>query len=211
MSVAVKICGLTDAVAVQAAIDHGAAFVGFVFYPASPRHVNYAHAAQLAALVPATVTKVGLFVDPSDDQLRECLGQVPLDMIQLHGTETPARVTAIRAQTGRRVMKALRIGGPEDLFALPAFEPVADWLLFDTKTNSALPGGTGQSFDWTVLRGLKVSKPWMLAGGLHVGNMAEATRVTNASCLDVSSGVEDAPGQKSVAKITALLKLAASL
>ena len=211
MTLMVKICGLSEPTTLHAALDHGATMVGFVFFAASPRCVSPAQAAMLATQVPASVKKVGLFVDPNDAELRECLTPVSLDMIQLHGQETPQRVTEIKQLTGLPVMKALRIGTPEDLFTVPAYETVADWLLFDAKINHTLPGGTGQSFDWTILRGLKLTKPWLLAGGLTSVNLAEAVRITGAPGVDVSSGVEDAPGQKSATKITEFLQLAASL
>lgn len=207
----VKICGLSEPVTLQAALDYGATMVGFVFFAASPRCVSPAQASKLATQVPATVKKVGLFVDPADTELRECLAMVSLDMIQLHGAETPQRVTEIKQLTGLPVMKALRIGTPEDLFTVPSYEAVADWLLFDAKSTHTLPGGTGQSFDWTILRGLKLSKPWLLAGGLTSANLADAVRISGATGVDVSSGVEDGPGQKSTVKIAAFMQVAASL
>lgn len=200
---AVKICGLTSLDAVSAAVEAGARFIGFVFFPKSPRHVSVEQAAALAVEVPFGVMKVGLFVNPTDAALDEVLAQVPLDMIQLHGTETPARVQEVRARTGLPVMKAVGISGPQDLDALWDYGLVADMLLVDAKPpkDADLPGGNGLAFDWRLLVGRRWLKPWMLAGGLTPENVAEAVRLTGAQAVDVSSGVETAPGQKNTALI----------
>ncbi|MDO5621275.1 MAG: phosphoribosylanthranilate isomerase [Paracoccus sp. (in: a-proteobacteria)] len=200
---AVKICGLTSLDAVSVAAEAGARFVGFVFFPKSPRHVSVEQAAALAVEVPFGVMKVGLFVNPTDAALDEVLAQVPLDMIQLHGTETPARVQEVRARTGLPVMKAVGISGPQDLDTLWDYGLVADMLLVDAKPpkDADLPGGNGLAFDWRLLVGRRWLKPWMLAGGLTPENVAEAVRLTGAQAVDVSSGVESAPGQKNAALI----------
>ena len=206
MSVRAKICGLSEPETVRTAVAAGAAYVGLVFYPPSPRNVTAKQACGLASLARAPVKKVGLFVDPDDTTLAAVTMQVALDLIQLHGRETPERVAAVRAGFGVPVMKAIKVGSAEDVEAARAFEDAADLLLFDAKAPGAkLPGGTGQSFDWTLLAGRTWRKPWMLSGGLDAANVAEAVRVTGAAIVDVSSGVESAPGRKDPAAIRAFL------
>ena len=189
----------------------GAAYLGFVFFLPSPRAVSPAEAAALAARAPAGVATVGLFVDPSDEALDATLAAVPLDVIQLHGREAPARVAAIRARHGLPVMKALGVREAADLDVLPALEAVADQILIDAKppSGAALPGGNGAAFDWRLLAGRAPRRPWMLAGGLSATNAAEAARLTGARQLDVSSGVESSPGVKDPALIAAFLAAAA--
>jgi len=209
MSVQAKICGLSTGEALHAAIRGGARFVGFVFYPASRRNVTPELAAALAELVPERVTRVGLFVDPSDALLGSVLERVPLDLLQLHGSEDPRRVGEIKARFGKRVMKAIPIAGPEDPDAAAPYLEVADWLLFDAKPPrgdpKALPGGNGLAFDWQLLGGRSWSKPWMLSGGLTAKNVAEAVGTTHARAVDVSSGVEIRPGIKDLNKISEFL------
>ncbi|MEY8842193.1 phosphoribosylanthranilate isomerase [Cribrihabitans sp. XS_ASV171] len=205
----VKICGLTAADHVATAVAAGAAYLGFVFFPKSPRNLDVATAAALAGDVPPGVAKVGLVVNPTDADLDRILAAVPLDMLQLHGAETPERVTEIRAATGLPVMKAVGIAEAEDLARIDLYEDVADQLLIDAKPprNAQLPGGNGLAFDWRLLAGRKYwRKPWMLAGGLTPENVAEAIRMTGARQLDVSSGVESAPGIKDPDRIAAFLK-----
>lgn len=208
MTVLSKICGLSEPDSLRAAVTGGARYVGFVFYPPSPRAVAPALAGDLARLVPTGVRSVGLFVDPDDEYLEHVISQVPLDLIQLHGKEDPRRIAAIKARYRMPVMKAVKIGGPEDLAAALEVAEVADRLLFDAKPPakvSALPGGNGIAFDWTLLAGRSWPKPWMLSGGLTPANVAEAVRVTGATEVDVSSGVEDRPGHKDVALVRAFL------
>jgi phosphoribosylanthranilate isomerase len=201
VSVAVKICGITDEVALETAIETGAFYVGFVFYPPSPRALTIEIAQKLASIVPAHVTTVGLFVDPTDGELRNVLRELPLGMIQLHGAEKPARVTAIRALTGLKVMKAIGVTNARDLDRAKNYDTV-DQFLFDAKPQEgAIPGGTGSAFDWSLLAGRTFTKPWLLAGGLNAQNLAEAVKKSGAQAVDVSSGVEDRPGHKSSAKI----------
>jgi phosphoribosylanthranilate isomerase len=214
LSVAVKICGLSTPDTVEAAVEAGARHVGFVFFPKSPRFVTIEQAAQLARLVPAHVTRVGLFVDADDDLLRRTLDRVPLDMLQLHGGEAPDRVAAIRQRFGRPVMKAIRVGTAEDVTAAQRFIGSVDWLLFDAhppKREGALPGGNGEAFDWTLLAGRHWPVPWMLSGGLNVEVLARAVRVTGAPCVDVSSGVESAPGIKDIGMIREFVSRASAL
>lgn len=208
MTVEVKICGLSEPAGLAAAVDGGARWVGFVFYPRSPRAVAPDLAADLARQVPTGVRTVALFVDPDDATLGRVLATVPTALIQLHGNETPERVAAIRGRFGIPVMKAFRIGAAADLDAARAFDGVADRLLFDARPPSgpaALPGGNGVRFDWALLSGRRWSRPWMLSGGLDPENVAEAVRLTRAPAVDVSSGVEDRPGHKDPALIRAFL------
>lgn len=206
----VKICGLTEAAHVAAAVDAGARFLGFVFFPKSPRGVTPEQAAVLAAEVPVGVARVGLFVDPDDALLDRVLSVVPLDVIQLHGHETPDRVAEVKARFGLPVMKAVGLSGPEDLAQLIDYGVVADMLLVDAKPpkDAVLPGGNGLAFDWRLLSGRRWLRPWMLAGGLTAENVAEAVRLTGAPVVDVSSGVESAPGVKDVARIRAFVAAA---
>jgi len=204
-----KICGINSAAAMDGAVAGGAAFVGLVFYPPSPRAVTPDEAAALGARVPAGVKKVGLFVDPDDERVGAAVAAAGLDMLQLHGKETPARVAALRQMFDRPVMKAIPVRDAADLARATVYEGAADWLLFDAKAPKtlagALPGGNALSFDWSLLAGTNWGCPWMLAGGLDAGNVAAAARITGARWVDVSSGVEDAPGHKSVTKIAAFL------
>ncbi|WP_439507505.1 phosphoribosylanthranilate isomerase [Yoonia sp.] len=201
----VKICGLRDAAMLDAAVQAGAAYVGLVFFEKSPRNVTLAQAAALAAMVPAGVAKVALVVDADDAQLDALLAQVPVDILQLHGAETPARVTEVKARYGLPVMKAVGVAGPDDLAALDAYAQVADQLLVDAKPpkGADLPGGNGLSFDWRLIAGRRWPVPWMLAGGLTPANVAQAVALTGAGQVDVSSGVESAPGVKDAALIAA--------
>ncbi|RQP05168.1 MAG: phosphoribosylanthranilate isomerase [Paracoccus sp. BP8] len=203
MAVSVKICGLTEAAGLAAAVGAGARYVGFVFFPKSPRHVLPEAAAELAAQVPLGVAKVGLFVNPDDAALDAVLARVPLDLIQLHGAETPARVAEVKARTGLPVMKAVGVAEPQDLDALWDYGLVADMLLIDAKPpkDAVLPGGNGLAFDWRLLAGRQILKPWLLAGGLTPENVHEAIRLTRAPAVDVSSGVESAPGVKDPERI----------
>lgn len=194
----VKICGLTQRAHLTAAVEAGARYLGLVFFPRSPRAVTPARAAALTAEVPVGVARVGLFVDPEDALIDATLAQVPLDIIQLHGQETPDRVAAVRRLTGLPVMKAVGIASADDLPQLTDYGLVADMLLVDAKPapDAALPGGNGLAFDWRLLQGRRWLRPWMLAGGLTPANVAEAVRLTRAPAVDVSSGVESAPGVK---------------
>lgn len=214
MTIQVKICGLNDPEGLRAAVGGGARWVGFVFYPPSPRSVAPALAAELGRLVPTGVRSVGLFVDPDDDFLQHVTSTAPIDTIQLHGRESPGRVAAIRAAFRIPVMKAIKVGGPDDLALAMDHAAVADHLLFDAKPParaSALPGGNGIAFDWTLLAGRNWPRPWLLSGGLNAGNLADAVRTTGATAVDVSSGVEDRPGHKDPGLVRAFLDAAAAL
>ncbi|EEX08252.1 N-(5'phosphoribosyl)anthranilate isomerase [Ruegeria lacuscaerulensis ITI-1157] len=209
--ISVKICGLTEPETLRAAVDAGARYVGFVFFPKSPRHLEPAAARDLATRVPVGVAKVALTVDASDAKLDRLLEIVPLDMLQLHGRESPARVAEIRSRYGLPVMKAIGVADEADLAAIDLYSDVADQLLIDAKPprNADLPGGNGLAFDWRLLAGRKYwRRPWMLAGGLTPDNVTEAVRMTGARQVDVSSGVESAPGVKDPALIDAFIRAA---
>jgi phosphoribosylanthranilate isomerase len=211
MTVEAKICGLSTPEAVDAAVQFGARWVGFVTYPPSPRHISTETMRALGARVPKGVGRVGLFVDPDDALLDEKLGTGALDLLQLHGAETPERVAAVRRRTGKPVMKAIKVAAPEDVErGIAAYADVADRLMFDA-AEGTLPGGNARAFDWTILSGRSVPVPWFLAGGLTPDNLVEAVRVTAARAVDVSSGVESSRGVKSVELIRAFLARTASL
>ena len=208
MTIAVKICGLSEQTTLDAAVDAGADYIGFNFYRRSPRYVMLDRAADLAASLPRRVAAVGLFVDPTDAELALTLRDVPLGMIQLHGRETPERVAAIRAKTGLPVMKALGVAAARDVMSASAYAAAADWLLFDAKPpkDATLPGGNAVPFEWSLMRNYGGPLPWMLAGGLTRGNVRAALKASGARAVDVSSGVESKPGRKSAAKIRAFIK-----
>ncbi|MFU8883382.1 MAG: phosphoribosylanthranilate isomerase [Rhodobacterales bacterium] len=195
----VKICGLTSEADVIAVADGGATYAGFNFFPPSPRYVTPLQARDLALAAPLGLAKVGLVVDADDATLDAIIAQVPLDMLQLHGRETPERVACIKARYGLPVMKAIGIAGPDDLAQIDLYAPCVDQLLVDAKPprGAVLPGGNGLSFDWRLLAARKYwTKPWLLAGGLTAANVAQAVRLTGAVQVDVASGVESAPGIK---------------
>jgi phosphoribosylanthranilate isomerase len=209
MRVAAKICGLKTPETLAAAVAGGASLVGFNFYGRSPRCIDPATVKQLAAGVSSAVRKVGLLVDDSDARIAEILAGCDLDLLQLHGRETPERVAEIRARFGKPVIKVIPVSEAADLDRAAAYESVADYLMFDAKPPksmaNALPGGNALSFDWTLLAGRRFQRPWLLAGGLTADNLVEAVRISGAPMVDVSSGVEDRPGEKNVSKIKAFL------
>ncbi|MBC7906041.1 MAG: phosphoribosylanthranilate isomerase [Rhodospirillaceae bacterium] len=205
----VKICGLTDEDSIDVAIEAGAEYLGFVFFAKSPRALTAEHAAELTQFIEG-VQKVGLFVDPDDALLNEVVTHVRLDLLQFHGNETPERLAQIRDEYCVPVMKVIPLADAADLKAAEPFYDVVDQLLFDAKPpkGSDLPGGNAVSFDWSILKGFKCPVPWMLAGGLTPANVAEAIKATGAKAVDVSSGVESAPGVKDADKIRAFVKAA---
>lgn len=206
----IKICGLNDAAGLDAAVAAGADLLGFVFYPKSPRAVTPAQAAALAARHPNGPLRVALVVDAEDAALAAIAAALKPDLWQLHGSETPERCAAIRAHTGLPVMKALGIASAADLAQCARYAPVADRFLLDAKPmpDAALPGGNATPFDWRVLAGQAVPRPWLLAGGLTPDNVAEALRISGAPGVDVSSGVERARGVKDPGRIAAFVKAA---
>src|SRR4051812_30680651 len=214
MSIRAKICGLNSEAAVAAAVEGGAAYLGFVFYPPSPRAVSPARAAELCAAVPAGVQRVGLFVDADDAAIAAVLEAAPIDILQFHGTETPARVADVKLRFRRPVMKAVAVAAPEDVLAAGRYEDDADMLLFDAKPPrraGALPGGNGLAFDWRLIAGHRWPRPWMLSGGLTAELLPEAVSASGATAVDVSSGVERRAGDKDPEKIREFLKVAATL
>ena len=202
-----KICGINSQIALETAVAGGAVMLGFVFFPPSPRFLSIAEAKALMGLVPEGITKVALLVDPDDKILNEIVTNLPVDAIQLHGSESIERVKEVKKITGLMVIKAVAISGPADVKHAHEFEAVADMLLLDAKApeGSTIPGGNAISFDWTLIAGETWNKPWILAGGLTFGNVKNAIAVTRAEMVDVSSGVEKAPGVKSQRKIIAFL------
>lgn len=206
----VKICGLRTVDDVVAVARAGAAYAGFVFFPKSPRHLSIPEAKALALAAPTGLAKVALIVNADDAAIEAILADVPIDMLQLHGAETPARVAEVRDRFGLPVMKAVGLSGEADLAAIMEYSLIADQLLIDAKPGSGtdLPGGNGLAFDWRLLVGRKWLRPWMLAGGLGPHNVAEAIRLTGARQVDVSSGVESAPGVKDHALIAAFVAAA---
>jgi phosphoribosylanthranilate isomerase len=203
----VKICGLSSAATLEAALDSGADMVGFVFFEPSPRNLSPGEARALGAEVRGRAQKVALTVDANDAKLEAIVDALAPDILQLHGNETPARVGAIRARFGIPIMKAIGVASGADLAKSKAYASVADTLLFDAKPapEAVLPGGNGQAFDWSILRGLAADRPWMLSGGLDPSNVGDALTATGASGVDVSSGVESAPGMKDPARIAAFI------
>ncbi len=205
-----KICGLSTIETLDAAIKHGASHIGFVFFAKSPRNLTPDRAAALAARVPRHVKSVGLFVDPTADDLARILAQVRLDVLQLHGHESPETVARLAKTHAREVWKAVPVRTAADRDTAARYKGAADLILYDAKPpeGADLPGGNGLRFDWTLLSGHRHPLPWALSGGLDADNVAEAIRVTAAPLVDVSSGVESEPGAKDVDKIAAFLKAA---
>ncbi len=204
--IAIKFCGLSRPQDVTAAASAGARYVGFVFFPRSPRNVTVTQARALALDVPTGIAKVALVVDADDAMLDEIVAQVPLDMLQLHGSEAPARVAEVRKRYGLPVMKAIGVAEAADLAAIDVYSEVADQLLIDTKKPKGAdrPGGNGATFDWSLLAGRKYwTVPWMLAGGLTQDNVAEAVRTTGARQVDLSSAIESTPGVKDANRMAA--------
>jgi phosphoribosylanthranilate isomerase len=213
MSVEVKICGITDEDAMETAVEAGADYVGLVFYAPSPRAVTAARAAELVEYLPDDIITVGLFVDPDDALLNDVLTHVRLDLLQFHGSESPERLEAIRLEYGLPIMKMIPVSCAEDLAAAEPYLAVCDRLLFDAKPpqGATLPGGNAVAFDWTILQGRRWGLPWMLAGGLTPETVAEAVRISGARAVDVSSGVESAPGVKDPARIHAFINAVKSV
>ena len=210
MSIDVKICGLTDEESLAAAVEAGAAYVGLVFFEKSPRYISAPAAAGLLDGLPEDVRRVGLFVDPSDDFLAATVAHVRLDLLQLHGAETPDRVDAVSQEFGVPVMKAVSVASAEDIQAAKAYDRVAERLLFDAKppAGSDRPGGNAVAFDWALARQYDGQLPWLLAGGLKPSNVVQAIAESGAKAVDVSSGVEAAPGQKDPELIRAFIEAA---
>jgi phosphoribosylanthranilate isomerase len=203
----VKICGLSTPDTLEAAIVAEAELVGFVFFPKSPRNLTLEASKLLGAQVASRAVKVALSVDADDALLETIITKLQPDLLQFHGSESPARILEVKSRFGLPVMKAIGISGPADLAAVAAYDGVADRILFDAKPpkGADLPGGNGLTFDWDILKGLTLKAPFMLSGGLDEANVAEAARRTGARAVDVSSGVESRPGQKDPARIAAFM------
>ncbi len=207
MNIKTKICGLTSEEVFPTLIENGAKYAGFVFYPPSVRNIQAAAANNLAQKLPESIKKVAVLVNPSDEFLEHLLANFRPDFLQLHGDEPPERIGELREKFAVPIIRALRIATREDLLAARQFIDCADKLLFDAKpSNTHLLGGTGQSFDWGLLKDFSSSLPWMLSGGLNIGNIAEALAISGAKEIDLSSAVEDSPGHKSPEKIAAFLQ-----
>jgi len=216
MTVSAKICGISTLSAAEAAIAGGAAFLGFIHFAKSPRHLALNPMADLMRAIRDrghTLPLVSVVVDPDDDTLATLRDTVKPDLIQLHGKETPQRVSDIAAMTGIGLIKALSVGEAADIDAAAAYEPHVRYLMFDAKTpkDAVMPGGLGVRFDWTLMSGYRGEKPWFLAGSINVGNVAEAVTQSSAKRVDVSSGVESAPGVKDPALISSFLQVVKSL
>jgi phosphoribosylanthranilate isomerase len=207
MTLKAKICGVSTPEAVRAALDGGAGWLGFVFFPKSPRNLGVEAAARLAEPVRGRAKVTALLVDPTDAQVDAVVRGLAPDLIQLHGKESPARTREIAMRAGCGLIKALPVAEAGDLAAAQAYEGLVEHLMFDAKPpkDAALPGGAGRAFDWSLMAGRRFSRPWFLAGGLDPWNVAEAARVSGAPLVDVSSGVERGPGLKDPALITAFL------
>jgi phosphoribosylanthranilate isomerase len=210
MSLIVKICGLSTPETLDAALAAGADMVGFVFFPASPRHIGLEIARDLGRQVEGRAKKVALFVDADDALLANSIDALRPDILQLHGRETVARLRDIRQQFYLPMMKAIAVETAADLAALPGYAAVADRVLFDARPpkGATRPGGLGAAFDWHVLENLDLKLPFMVSGGLHAANVAEAVRVSRAGGVDISSGVERAPGVKDPEMIRAFVRAA---
>ncbi len=211
MPPAVKICGIRDASALDSAIRAGASYIGFIHYPASPRHVSFEEAARLRALAGNQVHPVSVTVNADDEVIAEIMARVRPDFLQLHGHETPERLRGVKqAHPGIRLIKALPVRSPNDIAQSRAYAGIADMLLFDAPPppKAELPGGNGVAFDWNALKHAEIALPWFLSGGLTHENVEDAVRISGAKFVDVSSGVESAPGIKDEAKIRAFLEAA---
>jgi len=208
MSVLIKICGLSTPDTLETALEAGADMVGFVFFEPSPRHLGLEAARTLGARVRGRAKKVALTVDASDDALARIIEALAPDILQLHGRETPDRVVVVRTRFGRPVIKALPVARREDLGPIRIYEKIADRILFDARAprEATRPGGLGQPFDWRLLENLDQSLAFMLSGGLDAANVANALAITRAGAVDVSSGVEGAPGVKDPDKIRAFIR-----
>ena len=207
MHLTVKICGLRTPETLHAAIEAGADWVGFVFFPKSPRHVSLDEARALGPLVAGRAQKVALLVDAPDAMIADVIAALQPDFLQLHGHETPERVGEIKQRFGVPLIKAVGIAGQDDLIQARAYESVVDWMLYDAKPpkQAVLPGGNGVSFDWTLLKEAGKQHHFMLSGGLDADNVANALAITGAAGVDVSSGVESAPGIKDTKRIKAFM------
>ena len=211
MSIQAKICGLSTDESVRAAVEAGARYIGFIFFPKSPRNVSIEKVARLASITGDKALKTGVFVNPDDELLINVLNEVDIDIIQLHCNEPVERVIYIRERFEKKVMKAISVAGSDDITRARDYERVADMLLFDAKPpvemDDALPGGNGLAFDWKLIAGYQWHIPWMLSGGLNEMNVLEAVKTSGAKIVDISSGLETSPGNKDINKIKTFMKM----
>jgi phosphoribosylanthranilate isomerase len=200
----IKICGINNEYSITVAAQSGAHYLGFVFYPPSKRYISIEDAKKLQNAIPDHMESVGVFVDPSDEDLDKTLSEVPIDLIQLHGYETPERVIEIEEKFATPIIKAIHIKNRSDVSRVMDYDEICDFLLFDTKTDNEY-GGSGKQFDWSLLEGLELGSPWILSGGLNENNITQALDYLTPSVVDISSGVETTPGQKSTEKIQSFI------
>ncbi|MBH69147.1 MAG: phosphoribosylanthranilate isomerase [Rhodospirillaceae bacterium] len=207
----IKICGLTEREAIAAAVRHGVSHLGFIFYPPSPRAITPETAAEITAGISEDVKIVAVLVDPSDENISRVITHLSPHILQLHGSETPERVVDIKNKFNTRIMKAIKVSNAEDIQFSKEYDKAVDLVLFDALPPSnnidALPGGNGIPFNWTLLNSTIHATPWFLSGGINISNVKEAVRITGAKAIDISSGVEDKPGSKSVKKIVKLMEI----
>lgn len=210
MTVDVKICGLSTPETVAAAAEAGARFLGFMFFEPSPRHLTFEAARALGQELPTGPERVGVFVNADDANIEQAIEALSLDWLQLHGKESPKEISRLKERFGLKVMKAVGVSERADIEAAQAYYGAADAMLFDAKPpkGSVLPGGNALSFPWELMQGAGLPETWLLAGGLTAGNLAEAVKMSQARILDVSSGVEESPGVKSITAISAFLQAA---
>ena len=209
-SLDVKICGLTDKVTVKAAVKAGASHLGFIFYPPSPRSLTPKEAGYITSKTPNHVKRVAVIVDAKDDLINDIIQNLSPHILQLHGSETILRIKEIKQKFKLPIMKAIKVANYNDVKSSQRYSDSSDFLLFDAKppiiSKDSLPGGNGISFDWGLLGSAKIKKPWFLSGGIHVGNVHQAIKITGSKSIDISSGVEDQPGVKNVEKIEGFMK-----
>ncbi len=209
-SLNVKICGLTDKETVKAAVKAGASHLGFIFYPPSPRSLTPKEAGYIASKTSNHIKRVAVIVDAKDNLIHDIIQNLSPHILQLHGSETSHRIQEIKEKFKLPIMKAIKVANYNDIKSSQQYNDVSDFLLFDAKPpmigKNSLPGGNGISFDWALLRSAKINKPWFLSGGIHVGNVQEAIKITKSKSIDISSGVEDQPGVKNVQKIEVFMK-----
>lgn len=213
MKISVKICGLSDTASIDAVIKAGADMAGFIFFEKSPRHIDFDTARLFSSHIGERIKKVAVSVDADDDLLDTIVAALKPDFLQFHGSESAERVSQIRQNHNLPIIKSISISGKDDLLKVEAYEGIADYFLFDAKppAGSELPGGNAVGFNWKLLSDFDSATPWFLAGGLNADNVTEAILASGTSAIDVSSGVEDAPGVKSIAKIGALVKTVRTL
>ena len=209
-SLNVKICGLNNKETIEFAVKAGASHLGFIFYPPSPRSLTPKEAGHITSTTPRHIKRVAVVVNARDDLIDDIIQNLSPDILQLHGSETTSRIHEIKEKFKLPIMKAIKVANFDDIKSSQKYHDNSDFLLFDAKppmtSKNALPGGNGISFDWTLLKSVKIGKPWFLSGGIHIGNVHEAIKTTGNRSIDISSGVEDQPGVKSSQKIDMFMK-----